>query len=131
MYVGDQSILPRYAPAAGLGACQSVGAVDWLASPALATIRMAKNPACNGLGQVTDVDEYGAGAAGALAGGTMLVVFVGLTVLAGFLSYQAGKAMTPPGSKKTTWGWIGVPVGMFTGASGLGVMGWVSNARKR
>ncbi len=48
----------------------------------------------------------------------------------GALSYQAGKAIAPSREKQTTWGWIGVPVGLFTGVVGLGVMGFVANQRK-
>ena len=46
------------------------------------------------------------------------------------VSYSAGKAMAPTRADGSTWGWIGVPVGLFTGVIGLGVMGAVSNARK-
>jgi hypothetical protein len=57
---------------------------------------------------------------------------LGIAILAGIgaLSYQAGKAMAPSGSDKFTWGVVGVPVGLFTGAIGLGVMGLVANQRK-
>jgi hypothetical protein len=50
--------------------------------------------------------------------------------VAGALSYQAGKAIAPSRQDATTWGWIGVPVGLFTGVLGLGVMGIVANKRK-
>jgi len=104
--------------------------VDFLLSPALAATRLAKNPGCRGVGEAMTYDaDPGAGAV--VASGAVIAVVVGLTILSGFLSYQAGKAMTPRGSKKSTWGWVGVPVGMFTGATGLGVMGWVSNAKKK
>lgn len=45
----------------------------------------------------------------------------------GYFSYEIGSAMTPSGSKKTTWGLIGIPVGLFTGPLGLGVMAISSN----
>jgi hypothetical protein len=38
--------------------------------------------------------------------------------------------MAPSAAKETTWGWIGVPVGLFTGTLGLGIMGIVSNRSK-
>jgi hypothetical protein len=49
----------------------------------------------------------------------------------GYLSYEVGTAMTPPGSKKTNWGLLGIPVGIFTGPIGLGVMAIVSNHGRR
>jgi len=56
---------------------------------------------------------------------------LGLLILGaiGALGYQAGKAMAPSSSDRTTWGWIGVPVTLFTGGIGLGVMGIVSNRK--
>lgn len=110
--------------ACGMGVCLcGVGAMDIFASPALATIRAARArrylPAVQGVGQ------YG----GAALGVGALVFMVAMTAAVGALSYQAGKAMTPAGSKKKTWGWVGVPVGLFTGPIGLGVMGWISNKR--
>jgi hypothetical protein len=62
------------------------------------------------------------------AGQTVMAV-VALS-LVGALSYQAGKAIAPSRQDATTWGWIGVPVGLFTGVLGLGVMGAVANHRK-
>jgi hypothetical protein len=50
--------------------------------------------------------------------------------VAGALCYQAGKAIAPSRQDATTWGWIGVPVGLFTGVLGLGVMGVVANQKK-
>lgn len=61
--------------------------------------------------------------------GDMVWAFAILGV-AGALCYQAGKAIAPSRQDATTWGWIGVPVGLFTGVLGLGVMGVVSNHRK-
>jgi hypothetical protein len=60
---------------------------------------------------------------GAISTGLALAI-VGVV---GYLSYEIGKAMAPSGSKKTTWGLVGVPVGLFTGPVGLGVMALVSN----
>lgn len=54
-------------------------------------------------------------------------IFLGVVAA---VSYSAGKAMAPSREDRSTWGWIGVPVGLFTGVVGLGVMGAVSNARK-
>jgi hypothetical protein len=45
----------------------------------------------------------------------------------GYLSYEVGSAMAPSGGKRSTWGLIGIPVGLFTGPIGLGVMAIVSN----
>jgi hypothetical protein len=50
--------------------------------------------------------------------------------IAGALSYQVGKAIAPSRQDASTWGWIGVPVGLFTGVLGLGVMGVVANQKK-
>jgi len=121
--------------------CQGVGAVDYMLSPAIATMRAARNQTrgCGALGRGPDgIGQMDAGAgarqmdagAGAMGGAILAFMVVGI-LIAGALSYQAGKAMTPPGSSKKTWGWIGVPVGMFTGGTGLGVMGWVSNAKRK
>ena len=55
---------------------------------------------------------------------------LGILAIAGFLSYQAGKAMAPSPANRPTWGWIGVPVGPPTGPIGLGVMGLVSNQQR-
>lgn len=49
--------------------------------------------------------------------------------IAGTLSYFAAAAMTPSGSKARTWGLIGIPVGLFTGPIGLGIMGIVAVRR--
>jgi len=55
---------------------------------------------------------------------------VAILGIAGALSYQAGKAMAPSRDKARTWGWIGVPVGLFGGLVGLGAMGFVANRSK-
>lgn len=87
-----------------------VGNAMRMASPALAALR--------GMGDMQ------------VPGGSVGPV-LGLLLLAGVgaLSYQAGKAMAPRGSKPSTWGWIGVASGMLTGPIGLGVMGIVSNSK--
>jgi len=129
MYVLSQSTLPQYSPAlSGCATCSApprvplrgLGAIDVLQSPAGAALRLVRGS--SGLGQ-----EDAAAAAG--LAGVGIAVVVGLLAAAGFLSYQAGKAMAPSGSKASTWGWVGVPVGMFTGVWGLGVMGWVANSK--
>lgn len=74
----------------------------------------------NGVGQ-TDVTN-GAAAIAVVAG-----LFI---IVTGALSYQAGKAMAPNRKKASTWGWVGVPVGVLTGPWGLGVMGIVSNSSR-
>ena len=55
---------------------------------------------------------------------------VAILGVAGALCYQAGKAIAPSRQDAPTWGWIGVPVGLFTGVLGLGIMGVVANHRK-
>jgi hypothetical protein len=62
--------------------------------------------------------------------GAALAIGYGLLVLFGWLSYQAGSAMAPSAASKSTWGWVGVPVGILTGPIGLGIMGIVSNRKK-
>lgn len=135
MLVMESNTLPRYAPApyslSGLGA---------LASPAVAAANVLRGCGASGCGwtQAMGADDVVApgapapsSAAVAAASETVgVVVVLGLLAVAGLLSYQAGKAMTPPGSSKKTWGWVGVPVGLITGAPGLGVMGWISNAKR-
>ena len=54
-------------------------------------------------------------------------IFLGVVAA---VSYSAGKAMAPSREDRSTWGWIGVPVGLFGGVIGLGVMGAVSNGKK-
>lgn len=68
---------------------------------------------------------FGSGDMGMLA--IAAVTYIAVT---GALSYQAGKAMSPNSKDRSTWGWLGVPIGIFTGPWGLGVMGIVSNSRK-
>ncbi len=96
-----------------------VGFVDVLHSPALAVLKVAKGAPVSGLGGVGPA-SVGVGA---------LVFVAGAVILSGWLSYQAGKAMSPTKAGEKTWGWVGVPVGMFTGAFGLGIMGAVSNRK--
>lgn len=60
----------------------------------------------------------------------LAVVAVAFVAVTGALSYQAGKAMSPNRKGESTWGWVGVPVGIITGPWGLGVMGIVSNTSK-
>jgi hypothetical protein len=81
--------------------------------------------AMNGLGEAA-ADPSGTRpmTAGDVATAAMVIGIVGA------LSYQAGKAIAPSRQDATTWGWIGVPVGLFTGVLGLGVMGVVSNQKK-
>jgi len=59
-----------------------------------------------------------------------LAIFSGLLIMSGYLSYQAGKAMAPDQNSESSWGWTAVPVGMITGATGLGIMVIVSNSMK-
>lgn len=129
MMFHQQSILPEYdvfaeppqtLPQFGRPPLQapSVDPRMALVSPAVAAYQMAQGTSVRGLGQ--------AGGAGT---GMSLGVAIIVLLAGGYLGYQAGKAMTPSGSSEKTWGWVGVPVGMFTGTLGLGIMGMVSNAR--
>jgi len=81
-----------------------------------------------GLGQ--DTPPAGPAAPPAGMSTTDVVWTVAILGIAGALSYQAGKAIAPSRQDASTWGWIGVPVGLFTGVLGLGVMGAVANRRK-
>lgn len=82
-------------------------------SPALAIQQMT------GLGQTTDKQKLAIGAG-------LGILLIGVTAV---LSYYAGAAMAPSPSGRKTWGIVGIPVGMFTGAWGLGVMGIVAGRR--
>jgi hypothetical protein len=72
----------------------------------------------------------GLGQTDAAVMGAVALVVLTYVVVTGALSYQAGKAMAPGSKDRSTWGWVGVPVGVLTGPWGLGVMGIVSNSRK-
>lgn len=104
----------------GVGAAS---AADVAASPLLAAIKVLRG--ANGLGQ-----DAGPAVPPKPTAGTYAVV-VAFLALGGFLSYQAGKAMTPQGGNEKTWSWAAVPVGLFTGVLGLGIMGAVSNAKEK
>lgn len=105
------------APTQGAGAAPSplVAAI----SPAAAISRMV-----SGVGQTSP-------GGGAVPLDTTASVGLGLLLVAltGVFSYYAGSAMAPSGSKEKTWGIIGIPVGMLTGAWGLGVMGIVARRK--
>jgi hypothetical protein len=122
-----QSTLPGYYPSEAVEGFGHLAVV----SPVLAAARAVRGTGCEGCG-CGAFGSFGADPAdpvpAALTSAQIVGGVVGLA-LVGFLSYQAGKAMTPGGSSKKKWGWIGVPVGLFTGPAGLGVMGWVSNSR--
>ena len=103
-------------------AAKSVGQMVVSASPIVAASRAfsKRHVQMNGLGQ-TDRDGWAA-----------LGIIAAVAVVAtGALCYQAGKAMAPNRSDSKTWGWVGVPVGMLTGPWGLGVMGIISNSKRR
>lgn len=55
------------------------------------------------------------------------IAAVGIIAVVGAIGYQIGKAMTPSGGKETTWALIGIPVTLFTGPIGLGVMALYAN----
>jgi hypothetical protein len=112
---------PTYAPQPG---ADGLGKLRLFAlSPVVAAVK--------GLGD--DAAPSAALSPTGVAGPVSAPSFLGLAAILGIvgvLSYQAGKAIAPSRSDSTTWGWIGVPVGLFTGVVGLGVMGAVSNHRK-
>ena len=124
-----QSTLPAYdlaTPAAGLGEYfqASAGMGEYFqasASPGLAGLGMVCATGICGLGQ----PETEA-AAPEIPIAVAAVVGIGLLALGGYLSYQAGKAMSPPGKN---WGGWGVP-GMFFGVPWFGVMGIISNTER-
>lgn len=64
------------------------------------------------------------------ASGSDVMWGMAIIALVGAASYQAGRAIAPSRADASTWGWIGVPVGLFTGVLGLGIMGYVANGRK-
>jgi hypothetical protein len=105
-------------------AATSVGQMVVSASPIVAASRAfsKRHMQMNGLGQ------FG----GSQDGWAVLGVIAAVAVVAtGALCYQAGKAMAPNRSEAKTWGWVGVPVGMLAGPWGLGVMGIISNSKRR
>jgi len=55
------------------------------------------------------------------------VAAIGVIAVVGAIGYQIGKAMTPSGGKEMTWALVGVPVTLFTGPLGLGVMALYAN----
>lgn len=85
------------------------GAALAAVSPAAAAYRMS------GLGKAVCVATPDNPLVGALVLGVTCV-----------LSWYAGAAMAPSPAAKKNWGLIGIPVGVFTGPWGLGVMGIVS-----
>lgn len=105
---------PPAPPVAARNGAMSVDPALALVSPAVAIQRMSGLGGPPSVGQ-TDYDvAVGAGV------GILLIA-----VTAAF-SYYAGAAMAPSPSAKNTWGLVGMPVGLFTGAWGLGIMGIVS-----
>jgi hypothetical protein len=109
-----------------MGAPQRATVADFMVSPMRAAWKSMKAP--------LTISTSGLGAEGeeeiAISQGAAIVIMTGLLVIGGILSYQAGKAMAPRSSSEKLWGWIGVPVGLFTGTLGLGIMGIVSNRKK-
>jgi len=114
----DMIHMPSTLPSGASG----VSFADVLSSPAASAIRVLR-----GVGQ----DAPPGGGGGAAVTGATLVFAAVLLGAGGFLSYQIGKAMVPSGSSEKTWAWAAVPVGLFTGVLGLGIMGIVSNAKEK
>ena len=105
------------APGVKMGSVGIIPPALAFVSPVAAAAKIVQsNRPTHGVGQL----GLGVGAA---------VTWIVLLGAGGWLSYQAGKAMAPSGSKKQTWGYIGVPVGLLTGHFGLGVMGFMANRK--
>lgn len=131
---GDQaSIMPTYNPIApgpmqGFGRTQysmqrgssGLGILGALGSPAIGAAKLA------GLGQAQPAPN---GARTAAMAGTGFIIALALLGTAGFLSYQAGKAMAPTPADESKWGWWGIPAGLFLGPWGLGIMGVIANQK--
>lgn len=107
------------APPVAPSPAMSVDPALALVSPAVAIQRMSGLGSHPGqrIGQTDSEIAIGAGV------GVLLIA-----VTAAF-SYYAGAAMAPRPTDKNTWGLVGIPVGLFTGAWGLGIMGIVSMRR--
>lgn len=105
-------------------AAKSVGQMVVSASPIVAASRAfsKRHVQMNGLGQFGGTQDSWA---------VLGFIAVAAVAVTGALCYQAGKAMAPNRSESKTWGWVGVPVGMLTGPWGLGVMGIISNSKRR
>jgi len=127
------STMPRYAPVDGFGEYehqQSTLPRYQTITPAVSgVLRGIGSPALGVLGalgqdeaEVPPPERTPPSAAG-------LVFGLGALALVGWLSYQAGRAMTPSGGDKKTWGWVGVPAGLLTGPVGLGIMGALANKK--
>ena len=115
--VPQQSTVDYYPAVRGAA---SLGQMVWQTTPIHMAQKALRGVRRNGVGQ-TDVT---------MGAGTLAFVALAYIVVTGALSYQAGKAMSPNPKGRSTWGWVGVPVGVLTGPWGLGVMGIVSNSRK-
>jgi hypothetical protein len=142
MQQNTQSILPRFDAFAGMSGAAGMGGMGAYARP---LARHANNGGQSGMGSIFALSPVvaamkGLGANDGERGDGFDVAWnransgtfvLGLAILGavGALSYQAGKAMAPSGGDKAMWGWVGVPVGLFTGALGLGVMGFVANQK--
>lgn len=85
-------------------------------------LRHRRQFAANGLGADGDKE---------ISTSTYAAAFV-LLIGLGVLSYQAGKAMAPTKQDESTWGIVGIPMGLLLPfGMGLGVMGTISNRRKK
>jgi hypothetical protein len=115
-------------------------AASTVGSPSMMGLGMIANPCSTGLcGLGADElpdgipDGSGAGAAAGAAAGAMVVaavVGIGMIVVGGWLGYQAGKAMSPPGKN---WGVGGIVGGTILSPIALpyfGIMGAISNSMK-
>jgi hypothetical protein len=127
---GTQSILPQYdvwsapLPSQRQQPIVGSGAMGAYATSVMSPVAAAARGRLSGLGQDAPVSA----AAPPKIPFAVAALVVGV---AGYLSYQVGKAIAPSGSKESTWGWIAVPAGLFTGPIGLGIMAVVANQKGR
>lgn len=120
--------------AAGLGAT----AIDRFGRAPAPRVGIARySPLLGALGQATEAIEqkknglvvFGPDGQPVSRTTIFAVLAVGLAVRGG-LGYMAGKAMTPSGSKESTWAWTGVAAAIFGGTLGLGIQGAVALSKK-
>lgn len=118
--------MPRFPEQQTVDYYQQIGQTVAATSPIVAAARAMRQQNRYNVRHASGTGEV----FGPLGSGLGTAVLVGLVVLTGALSYQAGKAMAPNKSSEASWGWIGVPMGVLAGPWGLGIMGVVSNSRK-
>lgn len=137
-----QSILPEFDVFSSPGPVREPPGGQMLGGTGVRAASFLMNPgfsAMRGLGQSTEAPASPCPPGGKLDPVTGQCVGFGapekISTLAAFaiigvvgaLGYQVGKAMTPSGSKETTWGLVGIPLTIFGGPLGLGAMALYAN----